>query len=127
MSAKTQRKAKSKVKRHTAKRSRAINRFCIVGAEAVNRTWLDSEKLAVAHAEPMFRKNIDPNANPQRLLIVKVVRVIERTPPKPAPLTLRLPRDYDFIPKNRATDGCDNTPRPATGRTPFDPPVRSCQ
>lgn len=84
------------MKRHTAKRSRSVAKFCVIGIGGCNRTWLDSEALAVAHAEPMFRKNVDPNANPERLLIVKVVRVIERQPP---PLTLREPKDFDFPPQ----------------------------
>lgn len=101
MSAKTQRKSKVKVKKAAVKQSRAYAKYCIIGVDAFNRTWLDTEAAAVKHAEPMFRKNINPDANPVRLMVVKAVRIIEKKPPASPPLIVRAPKDFDFPPNHR--------------------------
>lgn len=94
MSAKTQRRAKSKVKRHTSKRRRASDKFCVIAVSAINRRWFDTEAEAVHHAEPMIL-----NCNrPMRVMVVKACKLIAFEPPQPPPpvLTVRAPQDYDF-------------------------------
>ena len=69
----------------------SVKDHCVIGLESPNgigRTWVSSEAEAVAHAE--FLLALDAKKNGQkRLFVVKVVAVVELTPPTPPPTRVR--------------------------------------
>lgn len=69
--------------------------FCVIGALVSNqwdRTWLEDEAAAVAHAESIARKSYARNQKPVTLFVVERKKVVELGMPDSV---VREPTDKD--------------------------------
>lgn len=78
-----------------------VEKYCVIGLDAYQRTFHDTPEAAVNCADVMVRNNIERVRSgiprPTKLLVVKVHSVVEKTPPLPPVTTVREPREADFI------------------------------
>lgn len=53
----------------------ASNRFCVIGPDAINRTWFDTADKAAAHGEDLLRRQTS------KLLVVQALESLTRETP----------------------------------------------
>jgi hypothetical protein len=78
-----------------------VDRYCVVGIDAYQRTYYTDPVQAEAAAAKMLASNIRRQATtsgvtPKKLLVVKAVSVIEPSPPIPPEHIVRAPTEEDF-------------------------------
>ncbi len=78
-----------------------VERYCVIGVDAYQRTWFPTLDGAVAHAGELFEE--ESNGKIKLMLAVKAEAVVERTPPPP--IRSRKPVEIDFDKSRRRQRG----------------------